>query len=221
VIRVLVVAESALARAELASLLAGDHHLELVGQALRVRDLARPVGSPNTDVVVAAVARGDERAGAALFALAAEGGGPAVVAIVDAADPVWASEALHAGVSAVLPRDAGPAELQAAVVAAGSGLVVMRRADLPQGADPTVAGAGPAAAAPRQGASAKRAPLTRRELEVLGLLAEGFGNKAIAARLAVTERTIKFHVGAILEKLGVASRTEAVTVGLRRGLILL
>jgi DNA-binding NarL/FixJ family response regulator len=221
VIRVLVVAESALARAELASLLAGDHHLELVGQALRVRDLARPVGSPNTDVVVAAVARGDERAGAALVALAAEGGGPAVVAIVDAADPVWASAALHAGVSAVLPRDAGPAELQAAVVAAGSGLVVMRRADLPQGADPTVAGAGPAAAAPRQGASAKRAPLTRRELEVLGLLAEGFGNKAIAARLAVTERTIKFHVGAILEKLGVASRTEAVTVGLRRGLILL
>jgi DNA-binding NarL/FixJ family response regulator len=221
VIRVLVVAESALARAELASLLAGDHHLELVGQALRVRDLARPVGSPNTDVVVAAVARGDERAGAALVALAAEGGGPAVVAIVDAADPVWASAALHAGVSAVLPRDAGPAELQAAVVAAGSGLVVMRRADLPQGADPAVAGAGPAAAAPRQGASAKRAPLTRRELEVLGLLAEGFGNKAIAARLAVTERTIKFHVGAILEKLGVASRTEAVTVGLRRGLILL
>ncbi len=212
-IRVLVVAESALARAELATLLAGDHHLELVGQALRVRDLARPVGSPNTDVVVAAVARGDERAGAALFALAAEGGGPAVVAIVDEADPVWASEALHAGVSAVLPRDADPAELQAAVVAAGSGLVVMRRADLPQGADPKVAGAGPAAAAPRQGASG--------ELEVLGLLAEGFGNKAIAARLAVTERTIKFHVGAILEKLGVASRTEAVTVGLRRGLILL
>jgi DNA-binding NarL/FixJ family response regulator len=222
-IRVLVVGESALARAELASLLAGDPHLELVGQALRVGDLERLVGAPNTDVVVTVVHRGDERAAAALVALAADGGGPAVVALVDEADPVWASEALHAGVSAVLPRDAGPAALQAAVLAAGAGLVVMRREDLPPGADAGVAGPGPAAAAAREGegASAKRTPLTRRELEVLGLLAEGFGNKAIAARLAVTERTIKFHVGAILEKLGVASRTEAVTVGLRRGLILL
>jgi DNA-binding NarL/FixJ family response regulator len=220
-IRVLVVAQSALIRAELASLLAGDHHLELVGQALRVGDLERLAGAPSTDVVVAAVDQGDERAAAALLALAAEGGGPAVVAIVDDEDPAWASAALQAGVNAVLPRVAGAAELQAAVVAAASGLVVMRREDLPQGADAGAAGAGAPAAAPREGASAQRPPLTRRELEVLSLLAEGFGNKAIAVRLAVTERTVKFHVGAILEKLGVASRTEAVTVGLRRGLILL
>jgi DNA-binding NarL/FixJ family response regulator len=232
VIRVLVVGESARARAELASRLAGDHQLELVGQALRVADLARLVGAPNTDVVVAALDRSDERAAAALLALAAEGGGPAVVAIVDHADdadPVWASEALHAGVSAVLPRDAGPAELQAAVVAAAAGLVVMRREDLARGAgaagaagaDATGASAVLGAATPREGAAAQRPPLTPREREVLGLLAEGFGNKAIAARLSVTERTVKFHVGAILEKLGVASRTEAVTAGLRRGLILL
>jgi len=220
VIRVLVVGESARARAELASLLAGDHHLELVGQALRVADLARLVGAPSTDVVVAALDRSDERAAAALLALAAEGG-PAVVAIVDAVDPVWTSETLHAGVSAVLPRNAGAAELQAAVVAAASGLVVLRREDLAQGADAKVAAAGPAAPALREDASPKRPPLTRREREVLGLLAEGFGNKAIAARLSVTERTVKFHVGAILEKLGATSRTEAVTAGLRRGLILL
>jgi two-component system, NarL family, response regulator YdfI len=220
-IRVLVVGATAPARAELASLLAGDHHLELVGQALGVGDLERLVGAPNTDVVVAALARDDERAAAALFALAAEVGGPAVVAIVDDEDPVWASEAVHAGVSAVLPRGAGPAELQAAVIAAASGLVVVRREDLAPAADARVAGAGAAAAASREGTGATSPALTRRELEVLGLLAEGFGNKAIAARLAVTERTVKFHVGAILDKLGVASRTEAVTVGLRRGLILL
>jgi len=220
-IRVLVVGESPLTRAELASLLAGDHHLELVGQALRAGDLARLVSTPHTDVVVAALDPGDERAATALFALAGEGGGPAVVAILDEDNPAWAREAFHAGVSAVLPRDAAPAELQAAVVAAGSGFVVMRRDDLPQGADARVAGAGPAAALLREPAAVKRTALTRRELQVLSLLAEGFGNKAIAARLAVTERTIKFHVGAILEKLGVASRTEAVTVGLRRGLILL
>jgi NarL family two-component system response regulator YdfI len=220
-IRVLVIGATALARAKLASRLAGDHHLELVGQALGVGDLERLVAVPNADVIVAAVARDDERAAAALFALAAEAGGPAVVAIADDADPVWASEALHAGVSAVLPRDAGPAELQAAVIAAASGLVVLRREDVAPGAATRVTGAGAAATAPREGAAATRTPLTRRELEVLGLLAEGFGNKAIAARLAVTERTVKFHVGAILEKLDVASRTEAVTVGLRRGLILL
>lgn len=220
-IRVLVVGATAPARAELASLLAGDHHLELVGQALGVGDLERLVGAPNTDVVVAVVARDDERAAAALLALAAEVGGPALVAIVDDEDPVWASEAVHAGVSAVLPRGAGPAELQAAVIAAASGLVVVRREDLVPAAGARVAGAGAAAAASRQGAGATSPALTRRELEVLGLLAEGFGNKAIAARLAVAERTVKFHVGAILEKLAVASRTEAVTVGLRRGLILL
>ena len=215
-IRVLVVGESALARAELATLLAGDHHFELVGQALQAGDLVRRVGAPTSDVVVAAVERGDERAAAAVLALAAEGGAPAVVAVVEDYDAAWANEALHAGVSAVLPRDTPAPELQAAVVAAGAGLVVMRREALADGA-----GAGPGVAPRREGGSAKSTPLTRRELEVLGLLAEGFGNKAIAARLAVTERTVKFHVGAILEKLGVGSRTEAVTVGLRQGLILL
>lgn len=215
-IRVLVVGASARARAELASRLAGDPHFELVGQALRAEELERRVGAPHTDVVVAALDRADERAAAALLALAAEGAGPAVVAIVNADDPGWGSEALHLGVSAVLPGDARPGELQAAVVAAAAGLVVLRRQDLADGA-----GAGPGAAPPRAGAPVQSAPLTRRELQVLGLLAAGFGNKAIAARLAVTERTVKFHVGAIFAKLGVTSRTEAVTMGLRRGLILL
>ncbi len=194
-IRVLVVGASARARAKLASRLAGDHHFELVGEALRAEDLERRVGAPSADVVVAALDPADERAAAALLALAREGGGPAVVAIVDAEDPGWAREALHAGVNAVLPRDARPAELQAAVVAAASGLVVLRREDLADGA-----GAGPGAAPASEGAPVRSAPLTPRELEVLGLLAEGFGNKAIAARLAVTERTVKFHVGAIFEK---------------------
>lgn len=216
-IRVLVVAESVLARTELAVLLAGDHQLEIMGQALKLEDLERLVGAPNTDVVVAALDRSDERAVAALTALAGERGGPAVVAIVDDEDPAWASEVLHAGVSAVLPRDVSSAEVQAAVVAAAAGLIVVRRADLA----PALAGAGAGPGQGGDGGSAKSTPLTPRELEVLGLVADGLGNKAIAARLAVTERTVKFHVGAILEKLGVTSRTEAVTAGLRRGLILL
>jgi DNA-binding NarL/FixJ family response regulator len=62
-------------------------------------------------------------------------------------------------------------------------------------------------------------PLTPRESEVLRLLAEGSGNKEIAARLNISEHTIKFHIRSILGKLGAASRTEAVSRGLRSGLI--
>ena len=63
--------------------------------------------------------------------------------------------------------------------------------------------------------------LTPRELEVLGLLAEGLPNKAIARRLGISEHTVKFHVNAVLGKLGAQSRTEAVVRATRLGLILL
>ena len=62
-------------------------------------------------------------------------------------------------------------------------------------------------------------PLTPREVQVLELLAEGLANKAIAERLGISDQTVKFHVAGILGKLGVANRTEAVRVAVRRGLI--
>jgi DNA-binding NarL/FixJ family response regulator len=61
--------------------------------------------------------------------------------------------------------------------------------------------------------------LTTREREVLGLIAQGRANKEIAAALSVTERTVKFHVSAILAKLGAGNRTEAVAFARERGLI--
>jgi len=64
-------------------------------------------------------------------------------------------------------------------------------------------------------------PLTPRELDVLGLLAEGLPNKAIAGRLGISDQTVKFHVAAICGKLGAANRTDAVRRAVRRGLILL
>ena len=64
-------------------------------------------------------------------------------------------------------------------------------------------------------------PLTDREMEVLQLLAQGLANKQIAARLSISEHTVKFHVSSIYNKLGVGNRTEAVRMGVRRGLILL
>jgi two-component system nitrate/nitrite response regulator NarL len=64
-------------------------------------------------------------------------------------------------------------------------------------------------------------PLTPREHDVLELVAEGLSNKAIGARLGISDQTVKFHVASISGKLGVANRTEAVRRALRRGLITL
>ena len=61
--------------------------------------------------------------------------------------------------------------------------------------------------------------MTRRERDVLVLLGDGLSNRAIAERLGISDHTVKFHVASILDKLGAAGRTEAVTLGVRRGLI--
>jgi len=63
------------------------------------------------------------------------------------------------------------------------------------------------------------AALTTRELEVLRLVARGLSNKEIAADLRITTHTVKYHLAAVLEKLGVRSRTEAVSLGVRKGLV--
>ncbi|HEV8498009.1 MAG TPA: response regulator transcription factor [Gemmatimonadaceae bacterium] len=64
-------------------------------------------------------------------------------------------------------------------------------------------------------------PLTNRERQVLGLLADGLGNKQIAARLGISANTVKTHLELLFDKLGVSSRTEAVATAARRGLLLL
>lgn len=61
--------------------------------------------------------------------------------------------------------------------------------------------------------------ITSREIDVLRMLAHGLVNKDIAARLGISEHTVKFHISSILDKLGASTRTEAVTLGIRRGLI--
>ena len=64
-------------------------------------------------------------------------------------------------------------------------------------------------------------PLTPREQQVLDLLAEGLPNKSIAARLGISDQTVKFHVASVAGKLGAANRTDAVRLAVRRGLITL
>jgi len=62
-------------------------------------------------------------------------------------------------------------------------------------------------------------PLTTREREIVELLADGASNRSIAARLAISRHTVKFHVASILGKLGARSRAEAVALALRRGVL--
>jgi DNA-binding NarL/FixJ family response regulator len=108
----------------------------------------------------------------------------------------------------VLRSDATADELAAAHEATHAGLLVVH---------PDAVGVAPAA---KPAASiAEAAGPTPRELEVLEMMAEGMSNRAIAARLKISRHTVKFHVAALLTKLGARSRTEAVTAGIREGLI--
>ena len=202
-IRVVVVAEDHLARAGLAALLDTMHGCTVAGQAS-----PKEYGSVSSDVfgedvVVWDLGWDPDRSLECIGD--ATDGGALVLALVT--DERGASDAWNAGVRGLLHRDAGPSALAGAIVAVAQGLSVL---------DPQVA---PAIPAPRP--TDDRPELTRRELEVLGLIADGHPNKAIAARLQISEHTVKFHVTAILEKLGAQSRTEAVTRATRAGLITL
>jgi DNA-binding CsgD family transcriptional regulator len=126
-----------------------------------------------------------------------------VVALV-AGEPE-AAEALRGGAAAVLWRDSAPARIGAAVRAVAKGLVVV---------EPGVARA---LLQPKPAVAPES--LTPRERDVLRLLAEGLPNKLIADRLGISEHTAKFHVNAVLQKLGAQSRTEAVAHAFRAGLV--
>ncbi|HVH58854.1 MAG TPA: response regulator transcription factor [Candidatus Sulfotelmatobacter sp.] len=141
-----------------------------------------------------------------------------VILMVEPASLAALSAALGAGVRAVLPNDISPDQLVAALEAARSGLVVLHPT---QSLAPVNTNGFPASPARSQALEELAEALTPRESEVLQMLASGLGNKEIAAKLAISEHTVKFHVASILGKLGATSRTEAVSLGIRRGLILL
>jgi DNA-binding NarL/FixJ family response regulator len=132
-----------------------------------------------------------------------------------------AAEAMDA-VAAVLPADAAGELLEAAIRLVLAGLWV----------GPPVGRSGPSRSrsrsagptddpAPPLELAPDEAPLTTREHEVLVLMAEGASNKMIAQRLGISVHTAKFHVGSVLGKLGARSRSDAIAIGLRRGLLLL
>jgi two-component system nitrate/nitrite response regulator NarL len=177
--------------------------------------LADIEGPLTTELMASLASDGQPRAG--IVAVGASAADPAVRALLGAGGEEWLS-GLGLG---LLPRDASGEEIVAAVEAAASGLVALDRRLARALAVAAPTGAPERAPGQTQEAQQPGEPLTARELEVLQLLAEGLPNKLIAARLHVSEHTAKFHVASIMTKLGAASRTEAVTLAARRGLLIL
>ncbi len=129
---------------------------------------------------------------------------------------------LQSGARGILPQDASASELSATVRAVTQNLTVLSPEFIETSltvADATILSAsdGEIIFSDERIIEA----LTAREAEVLELIVEGESNKRIAVRLKISEHTVKFHVASIFGKLGVNTRTEAVTQALRRGLIML
>jgi NarL family two-component system response regulator YdfI len=135
-----------------------------------------------------------------------------VILLLDQVAPDWVNRAVHAGVRGVLPVEVGAEQLAMALAGVAQGLVVLHPNQMQ-----SVRSAGTNLDDPPEILE----PLTARERDVLRMLSVGLSNKEIATRLKISDHTVKFHVAAILGKLGASTRTEAVSLALRRGLVLL
>jgi NarL family two-component system response regulator YdfI len=204
VIRVLLAAASTVRRAGLESLVKKTPLLQLAGSLHNTLAVTQYAAQLQPDVVLLDLESETPTRESAAFP---------VVALIDEPSADWTAHALRSGVKAILPRDSSMEEILAAIQAAHAGLVLLD-ADVTQ----NLASRIPAP-------SAQPAPalddLTPREIEVLRMLAEGLGNREMAARLGISDHTVKFHISSILDKLGAGTRTEAVTMGIRMGIILL
>ena len=213
---VFIVAASPLVRAGLENLLAA-RQMEVAGSVARLDDFEDHLSDMAAEAIL--IDASGEPLEPFLDALIASGLASdfAVVLLIDPTSPNGSAAALRAGVRAVLPNDTSPDQLAAALQAATSGLLVLHPAQVPA----QVNNGFSSGSTRSQTLDELAEPLTPRESEVLQMLASGLGNKEIAAKLAISEHTVKFHVASILGKLCAASRTEAVTLGIRRGLVLL
>src|SRR5215467_11511600 len=138
-------------------------------------------------------------------------GGAGLIALADNPDSQWVASALHSGINAILSREVTLEELRLAILAAETGLVLLHPI--------SAQSLGHQHFNRDHDSSGVVESLTGREQEVLRLVSEGLGNKEIAVKLNISDHTVKFHISSILGKLGAASRTEAVSQGIRKGFI--
>jgi two-component system, NarL family, response regulator YdfI len=127
--------------------------------------------------------------------------------------PAASGRLLRAGARAILPLDATAPDIAAAIEAVLAGLIVLHPSTAPISVTR-------ATAARRARDEAGTDPLTPRELEILTMMGEGMSNRAIAQRLGISSHTVKFHIASILDKLNARSRTDAVMIGMRLGLLM-
>ncbi len=211
-IRVLVWARSAITRAGLEAIAQADPRFEVTAPGTRSPDLLSAMRESAPDVVLIDLA--DTPISRLLPGFSDQPSAPAAVVLLDSLRRSDVLRVLQAGVRAVLVRESPPTEITAALEAAHDGLAVFS----PEILDVLL----PASTElSEDGDLPPGEPLTQRESSVLALMAEGAANKEIAARLHISGHTVKFHVSSILNKLGAATRTEAVTRGYKEGLILM
>ncbi|MBE9038283.1 response regulator transcription factor [aff. Roholtiella sp. LEGE 12411] len=209
-IRVMVVATSPVVRAGLSAVVTNNSTtLTVVGSASDLDVLAREVGQLQPDVVLLDLSGNlQQSVWEKLLFIQEEQYPLGIIVIVEELDSIDLEMALRSGVRGMLPSISTESEIVAAVEAIAFGLVVLHPDFLEL-------------LSVREKVVTPVQSLTPREIEVLGMLGSGLGNKAIAKGLHISEHTVKFHLSSIFQKLGVSTRTEAVAVGVRLGLIML
>lgn len=204
-IRIAVVATSAVRRAGLEGIIRSHAEFQLAGSFGAVASLVSFARPAELDIIVI---ESDS-----IHDLLLEPISDAVIVLLtEVSEARLISRLLRSGVRAILPRGSDPDDVLSAIYAAYDGLVLL--------STPTAESlAAVYGEDPLEVEDELSEEITSRETDVLRMLAEGLVNKEIAARLGISEHTVKFHISSILDKLGASTRTEAVTLGIRRGLI--
>ncbi|GAA4550894.1 response regulator transcription factor [Amycolatopsis samaneae] len=204
-IRLLLADDHPVVRAGLRAVLETEPGLRVVAEAATAEDAVARAAEGDIDVVLMDLRFGRGMSGAeATAAITARPDAPRVLIVTTYDTDADTLPAIEAGATGYLLKDAPPEDLAAAVRTAAEGRTTLA---------PTVAD---------RLLTRMRTPgisLTRREIEVLGLVADGLSNRAIAARLHLTEGTVKSHLARIYTKLAVDSRTAAVAAATGLGLI--
>ena len=210
--RVLLVDDHALMRAGFRLILDSAPDLEVVGEAASGEEAVRAASDLRPDVICMEVQMPGMGGLAASRQIVADPGLQCAVVIVTTFDrDDYLFEALQAGASGFLLKNAAPEELQAAVRVAAAGDALLA----PEVTRRVIARFAAAAPTPTPTAAAD---LTERESEVLRLMAQTMSNAEIAAHLIIGEATVKTHVSNVLLKLGVRDRVAAVVYAYRHGL---
>jgi two-component system, NarL family, response regulator YdfI len=199
-------------RAALESALAKNATFQIVG-SFSVEDAFTQFGHLQPDVVLLGLGSSADESMSAAIESGSVPFGSNLVVLTEDAERFLTADALHSGVRAILPRDAKPEEIFAAIRASVTGLVVLH----PDAFDSLLSSSD---AKVQSELDPSDQILTPREIEILRMIAEGLVNKEIASKLSISDHTVKFHISSIFAKLGASNRAEAVTLGIRHGLIM-